>query len=280
MSGPMSTRTQTERHILATSGGSFGEPRGTYFNCDLSDNETHHPTTTLEIDNLLVHASRAEHDTLTVLCIMTATDARLKNVAVFEQALTKRFEHAGASAVDMMMLTYYSPNDNEVEARIESADIIYVSGGTSHLLVPTLRRRRVDELLAAAAERGTILTGLSAGLCCWFSRTNSHVTPDHVTTTDGLGWFDALVAPHWDIAPKRHKPFHRYLLDHPGVVGLAFDEHTAIEIRGDMFRLHEFSTGGQVHRGHYCEATGHYSFEPVNTSWEFAPLSSLGIGCT
>ena len=177
----------------------------------------------------------------------------------------------------MMMLTYYAPDDDEVEARIDAADIIYVSGGTSHLLVPTLRRRRVDELLAAAADRGTVLTGLSAGLCCWWSRTNSHVTPDHVTTTEGLGWFDALVAPHFDIEPNRHKPFHQFLLDNPGVVGLAFDEHTAIEIRGDQFRLHKFHTGGQVHRGHYDETTGHYTFEPVEVSAEFTPLDSLGI---
>ncbi len=82
-------------------------------------------------------------------------------------------------------------------------------------------------------------------------------------------------------------PWRGYCPDHTfvgragaDILGLAFDEHTAIEIRGDMFRLHEFSTGGQVHRGHYCEATGHYTFDPVEVSSGFAPLSSLGIVCT
>ena len=264
-----------ERHILATSGGSYGEPYGTYSN-DTGGFDTH-PTTTHAIDRVVVQASRAAAPN--VLCIMTGSDNRLKNVDMFDEALQNRFAHVGATA-HMMMLTFYAPNDDEVKARIDAADIIYVSGGTSHLLVSTLRRRGVDKLLAAAAERGTVLTGLSAGLCCWFSRTNSHVTPDHVTTTDGLGWFDALVAPHWDIAPKRHKPFHQYLLDHPGTIGLTFDEHTAIEIKGDRYKLWQFHTGGQIHRGHYNETTGHYSFEPVEATTGFVPLSSLGIHST
>ena len=261
-----------QRHIIATSGGSFGEPRGTYFSCG-ADDASCYPEATTEIDKLVVQASRSAPR---VLCIMTGSDNRLKNTDVFNEALRQRFSRVGATA-ETMMLTYYGPGDDEVKARIDAADIIYVSGGTSHLLIPTLRRRRVDALLADAAERGTVLTGLSAGLCCWFSRTNSHVTPDFVTTTEGLGWFDALVAPHFDIEPARHKPFHQHLLDNPGRVGLAFDEHTAIEIRDDQYRLHEFHTGGQVHRGHYSETTGHYTFEPVNISEQFAPLSSLGI---
>ena len=270
----MSDPDETKRLILATSGGSFGEPRGTYFDCDLADDADRYPTATLDFDRYLVQASSSEAPS--VLCIMTATDARLKNVPMFEVALQARFDRVGASA-HMMMVTYYSPGDRELQASIEAADIVYVSGGTSHLLNATLRRRRVDTLLAAAAERGAVLSGLSAGLCCWFSHINSSLAPQQVATTDGLGWFNALVAPHWDIEPTRHKPFHQALLDNPGLVGLAFDEHTAIEIRGDRFKLHQFAAGGQVRRGHYCETSGDYSFEPVEVCAELMPLSSLGI---
>lgn len=277
LSSPMSSQTSTKRIIVATSGGSFGEPRDTYFNCDVAEDEDCYASSTTDIDRVVVQASRSE--TPRLLCIVTGSDNRLKNIDVFNEALQDRFARVGATA-EMMMLSFYAPNDDEVKARIDAADIIYVSGGTSHLLVLTLRRRHVDRLLAAAAEDGTVLAGLSAGLCCWFSRTNSHVTPDHVTTTEGLGWFDALVAPHWDIEPKRHKPFHQFLLDNPGTVGLAFDEHTAFEIRDDQYKLWQFHTRGQVHRGHYNESTGHYSFEPVGFSSGFASLSSLGIRCS
>lgn len=262
--------------IFASSGGNFGEPRDTYFDCDLPPDKDRYPDTLSDFDAKIVQASRSDHPG--VLCIMTATDERLKNVPVFEAALKERFRRVNATA-HMMMLTYYAPDDAHVEADIAAADIIYVSGGTSHLLNPTLKRRRVDRLLAGAAANGTILAGLSAGLCCWFSHINSGVVPGHAMTVEGLGWFRALIAPHWDTEPFREEPFRQMLADNPGLVGLAFDEHTGIEIRDDHFRLHEFGPGGYVRHlvHHQTENGGGHTFKPLAMTSEFAPLSSLGV---
>lgn len=236
---PQPPDSRSDITIIATSGGTFGEPRDTYFECGLPDGVSRYPALTKPIDSLVVEGARCIHPK--VLCITTGSDPRLHNIPELGAALVERFKHAGAGAVEMMAITYYAPDDDEMRAAIESADVIYVSGGTSQLLNATLRRRGADWLLWRAAQRGTVLSGLSAGLCCWFSHVNSAVsTEGDVITTRGLGWFEALVAPHWDLEPKRHKPFHQTLLDNPGLVGLAFDEHTAIEIRGDKYRLHSF----------------------------------------
>lgn len=262
--------------IIATSGGNFGEPRGAYFDCDLENEEDCYARTTDSIDKLMIESAGVREPS--VLCITTGSDPRLKDTEAFDTALADRFKRAGASSTEVMALTYYGPDDEEMKSQIGSADVIYISGGTSHLLNATLRRRGADELLREAAMGGTVLCGLSAGLCCWFSHVNSAVTFDDVVVTRGLGWHGALVAPHWDIEPMRHRPFHMSLLERPGLVGLAFDEHTGIEIRGDRYRLHSFAGGGKVRRGHYCEETGVYSFSELEFCTELKELEGIGIG--
>lgn len=261
--------------IIATSGGSFGEHRDTYIDCDLPAGTEHYPQQTTPIDELILRASGQQSPR--ICCLMTASDDLVHNVSMLEGGLTKRFGGLGAK-VETLRLNYYAPDDAQVKAQIEAADIIYVSGGNSYILNKTLRQRGVDKLLAAAAKKGTVLSGLSAGLCCWFSELSaSNHNGAVVSVTDGLGWLKAFVAVHWDTHPFRHKHFHQALIDNPGLVGLTFDECTAIEVRGNAYRLHQFATGGQVCRGQYDGASGHYSFEPLEITPDLKPLSELGI---
>lgn len=272
---------KNKRTIIAMSGGSWGEHRDTYFNSDLPTGVQNYPCETLPIDELIIKASNKQKPK--VCCIMTAGDDLLHNFQRLAEGLKRRFGDLGAE-VEILRLTYYSPNDAEIKTSLEVADIIYVTGGNSYTLDQTLKRRRVDQLLISVVERGTVLSGLSAGLCCWFSHimaaVNSGAGTDESTTAfkiNSLGWFKALVTPHWDIESFRHKPFHKALLDDPGLVGLAFEEYTAIEICNDSYRLHQFASGGKVYRGHYDKNTGIYSFKPLQIDAELRPLSDLGI---
>lgn len=261
--------------IIATSGGSFGELIGTYYSDEHEPGKYNHPKETAPIDELIM--SKVQNKLPKVLCITTGSDPRMKNTAEFDNALTNRFKRAGAHSVDIMMLTYYRPQDSIIKDKMQQADIIYISGGTSHLLNATLKRRGVDVLLKEAALSGKILCGLSAGLCCWFSKINASVTFEDIVTAEGLSWMDAYIAPHWNTEPHRHKPFHQTVLDNPGLIGLAFDEHTAIEIQGDRYRLHRFGPGGNVYRAQYYDKTGHYSFYPLEFSEDLEPIDDLGI---
>ena len=266
--------TKAKRTIIATSGGGFGEHRDTYFDCNLPAGFEHYPRDTTPIDQLIVQASGKPSPR--VCCITTASEDPLHNMPALMAGLKDRFGNLGAE-VAIMRLTYYAPGDAEIKSGVESADIIYISGGASYTLNQTFKRRGVDKLLTDAAEQGKVLSGLSAGLCCWFSDINASTNGKFISRVNGLGWFKALVAPHWEKEHHRHKPFHKILLDNPGLVGLAFDEYTAIEIKDDQYRLHQFAKGGQVHRGRYDDSSGHYSFAPIEIAPDFRPLSSLGV---
>lgn len=261
--------------IIATSGGSFGERRDAYYNCNLPDGVEHYPRQTDAIDRLILQATGKE--TPRVCCLMTASDDPLHNLDSLIDGLKERFSRWGAGSVAPLRLTYHAPDDGEMESKLGSADVIYVSGGNSDTLNRTLRRRGADKLLAAAAERGAVLSGLSAGLCCWFSDINASVGGRSIVGSAGLGWFRALIAVHWDEESHRHRPFHEFLLKNPGLVGLTFDDCTAIEIRDERYRLHQFDKGGQVQRGHYDQTSGSYSFEPLEMTDSFKPLAEIGI---
>ena len=263
-----------KRTIIATSGGSFGERRDAYFKCNLPDGVEHYPRQTDSIDQLILQATGKA--TPQVCCLMTASDDQLHNLDSLIDGLKERFGRWGGS-VTPLRLTYHAPDDGEMQAKLGTADVVYVSGGASDTLNRILTQRGADKLLLGAAERGAILSGLSAGLCCWFSDINASIGGRFIIRGTGLGWFRALIAPHWDEESHRHRPFHKALLDNPGLVGLAFDDCTAIEIRDDRYRLHQFDKGGQVKRGCYDQTSGHYSFESLEITDDFKPLVDLGI---
>lgn len=269
---------KSKHTIIASSGGSYGEHYSTYINPNpktLIKGAEYYPRQTGQIDELIISASGKKSPK--VCCIMTASDGLLNNISNKITALKRRFTDCGAE-VEFMRLSYYAPDDQEVKAQIESADIIYVAGGTSYILNKTLKKRGVDKLLLQATSQGTILSGLSAGLCCWFSDINSS-TSGSILRTKGQGWFKAYVAPHWDVEDFRHQPFHRTLIDDPGLVGLAFEDHTAIEIRDGQYRIHEFADGGNVYRALFDNKTGSYHFEPLKITTDFKPLTDIGISC-
>ena len=66
------------------------------------------------------------------------------------------------------LLLYSDPSEKEVREKIQSGDIIYVSGGNTKAMMEKWKETGVDDLLREAYENGTVMSGLSAGAICWF----------------------------------------------------------------------------------------------------------------
>src|ERR1700691_176496 len=64
---------------------------------------------------------------------------------------------------DVLFLIREQPSREQIRKKIQSADIVYVGGGNTLLMMRVWRRLGVDKLLKAAYERGTVLSGISAG---------------------------------------------------------------------------------------------------------------------
>jgi dipeptidase E len=74
---------------------------------------------------------------------------------------------------DVLFLIKEQPSAGQIRRKILSADIIYVGGGNTLMMMRLWRRLGVDKLLTSAYENGTVLSGISAGAICWFDSGHS-----------------------------------------------------------------------------------------------------------
>lgn len=100
-----------------------------------------------------------------------------------------RFEAAfdGRAETHVLSLFGQSPWGYQDPKMLQDMDLIYVGGGSTANLLTLWRDHGVDDIMALAASRGTILAGISAGANCWFeaSSTDSFGPWLHSATASG-----------------------------------------------------------------------------------------------
>jgi peptidase E len=117
---------------------------------------------------------------------------------------------------------------------VREQDVIYVGGGDTANLLVLWRRHGLDVLLREAYSRGAVLSGVSAGMLCWF---NDGVTDSYgglEPLRDGLGIIAASACPHYDGEPERRPTYHR-LIAAGMQPGYAADDGAALHFHGQTF---------------------------------------------
>ncbi|MGA3156525.1 MAG: peptidase E [Steroidobacteraceae bacterium] len=106
-------------------------------------------------------------------------------------------------------------------------DIIFVGGGNTVNLLALWRAHGLDVLLRQALERGAVLSGISAGMMCWFRGgvTDSYGGLDALN--DGLGFIEGSACPHYDGEPER-RPTYQRLIASGLRAGFAADDGAAL----------------------------------------------------
>jgi dipeptidase E len=147
---------------------------------------------------------------------------------------------------DVLLLIKERPSRAQIRNKILSADIIYVGGGNTLLMMRLWRRLGVDKLLAQAYENGTVLSGISAGSICWFdsghSDSMSFYNPRKwkYINVKGLGLISGINCPHYNGMTRgvpRRKHF-RDMIRKTGGVGIAIENNCAIEfIEGRFYKV-------------------------------------------
>jgi dipeptidase E len=147
---------------------------------------------------------------------------------------------------DVLFLIKEQLSKEQIRKKILSADIIYVGGGNTLLMMRLWRRMGVDKLLKSAYENGTVLSGISAGSICWFdsghSDSMSFYNPRKwkYINVRGLGLIKGIHCPHYNGRTRgipRRKDF-RDLIRKTGGMGIAVENNCAIEfIDGRFFRV-------------------------------------------
>ena len=111
-------------------------------------------------------------------------------------------------------------------------DIIYVGGGNVTSLLGVWRAHGLDEVLAEAWRRGTVLCGVSAGSLCWFdSAVTMYDTSRPPAPLAGIGLLPYSNCVHVDAEPRRLEA-HRDLVAAGMCAGYAAEDGAALHFTG------------------------------------------------
>lgn len=259
--------------IFALGGGTFGESLAAYKNWSLPvpKGQKNYDENTTPVDKLILKATGKSKPRL--LLIFTASENDQHDLRLLEEGFRNHFEKLGAK-MDTLYLITQKPTWSEIERKIANADAIYVSGGNTFGLMRTWKRYGIDTLLREAWEHGTVMSGMSAGSICWFTYGNSNsFNTDKPFRVTGMGWLPLLICPHYDSEPYRHAALKKMMKRSPDTVGLALDEHAAIEIVDDTYRLHFFKPGAKARKCYWVN--GKYIIEPIESRQSYTSLQAL-----
>jgi dipeptidase E len=143
--------------------------------------------------------------------------------------------------VETLYLCREKPALAEIRRRVRWADIVYVGGGNTLMMMNRWKRLGMDRALREARRKGKVLCGTSAGALCWFRQGNSDSRKYYdpkagLIRVSGLGFFPALGCPHYDAEMEREPQLREMMRTMPGVA-LALDNGAALEAVGERGRI-------------------------------------------
>lgn len=160
----------------------------------------------------------------------------------YTAAIRKVYGEGLGCAVEELALLRADPGLAVMEALVDWADIVYVGGGDTALLMRAWKDRGLDLILRQANAAGTILSGLSAGAICWFeagiSDTESFAAaggPWSYSLVEGLGILSGRCGPHHD--ERLHEAAYRGYLSAGAGPSLVLDSFAALAVENDAYRV-------------------------------------------
>jgi dipeptidase E len=183
---------------------------------------------------------------------------------------------------DVLFLINEQPSKEQIRRKISTADIIYVGGGNTLMMMRLWRRLGVDKLLVSAHESGTVLSGISAGSICWFdsghSDSMSFYNPRKwkYIKVKGLGLIPGIHCPHYNGMTRgipRRKHF-RNMIRKTGGTGIALENNCAIEfIDGRFYKVISSKSNARAYRVY--KSGGEVVAEQIRREGRLAPVESL-----
>ena len=125
----------------------------------------------------------------------------------------------------------------EAQVWVETLDIVYVGGGNTLHLVAHWRKQGIDQVMIAAARRGVLMAGVSAGANVWFEHALSDSGGNGLAPTTGIGLLAGSCCPHYSSEPLRQPAFATAIGRGELPDGIAIDDGAAVLIDADGARL-------------------------------------------
>lgn len=231
---------------------------------------------TARIDREIIRLSRKKHPKLLFIPTASSDSERYWN------HVQKYFGGFLKCKTEVLFLIKERPSAQHIRGKILGADIVYVGGGNTLLMLRLWRRLGVDKILRLAYENGTVLSGISAGAICWFdsghSDSMSFSSPRNwkYINVRGLGLLSGIHCPHYSSMTRgipRRKHF-REMIRKTGGLGIAIENNCAIEfLDGRFYRVISSKNYARAYKVYRNGAD--VIAEQIRQEKQFAPVSLL-----
>jgi dipeptidase E len=133
---------------------------------------------------------------------------------------------------DATRLTFYPWPPADLRDLALAHDAIFVCGGNTANMLAVWRVHGFDRILREAWEAGVVLSGVSAGMICWFEAgVTDSFGPELAGMRDGLGFLPGSACPHYD-GEERRRPVYTELVRDGFPPGIALDDGAAARFSG------------------------------------------------
>ena len=207
-----------------------------------------------QMDNELLTATG--HVRPRVLIVPTA--AAMSRPALAAQHGIQQFEALGADARPLMVVNSTEADDEELVSAVDSADIVYLSGGNPAHLLEVLRGSLLLEKIMQGLERDLILAGSSAGAMVMGERMRFRQWGDGLGIVPGV-----VVLPHHERASSSQTAREVSLETADSITALGIDGATGCFREGDGWRVLGVGNVTVYHGGEYqrSEAGDYFKIE-------------------
>ena len=110
-----------------------------------------------------------------------------------------------------------------------------MTGGNTANMLAIWRVHGIDQLMREAWDRGILLSGVSAGMVCWFECGVSDSFGPQLEAVEGLAFLPGSACPHYDSEDLRRQRY-RELIEGGLPEGLAVDDDVVLRFDGTELR--------------------------------------------
>ncbi|MGC8856312.1 MAG: Type 1 glutamine amidotransferase-like domain-containing protein [Anaerolineae bacterium] len=160
------------------------------------------------VDRYLLESLSREGRARRVVCLPTAAGQEgSASVERWSRMGIEHFQRLGAEVTALPIIDRPSAEEPQWQPFLESADLIYFSGGDPLYLLETLQGTRTWQAISQAWQRGAIYAGCSAGAMIVAQRL-PNLRRAALASVPGFGLISAAyLLPHFDRIPTWWRPF-------------------------------------------------------------------------
>ena len=143
---------------------------------------------------------------------------------------------AFSGRADCLHIPFFPWPPEDLRERVLSRDLLFIGGGNTANMLAVGRVHAFDAILREAWGQGTVLSGGSAGMICWFEAgVTDSFGPQLEGMRDGLGFLPGSACPHYD-GEELRRPVYQELVANGFPPGIAADDGVALHYVGTELR--------------------------------------------